>query len=73
MRAQIEQEKADKEIIVEDLNNLYKKKEKLTLEGKKSYKKRVTQGAAATDSSNRSASTSSRVSSNENFSNLSFV
>ena len=62
-RLQIEQEKADKEIIIEDLNRLYKVKEKLAQSGKASFKRRVTQdggsnskGAAAQNT--RSASTS---------------
>ena len=41
-RLQIEQEKVDKEIIVQDLNRLNQLRDKLVVSGKASFKRRVT-------------------------------
>ena len=46
MQQQIEQERADKQIIIDDLGRMHKVKEKLVMSGKSSYKQRVDRTSA---------------------------
>ena len=60
-RLQIEQEKVDKEIIIQDLNRVNQAKEKLVASGKASFKRRVSKvddAAAAASKPSRRASAS---------------